>query len=130
MIELFKVLGDENRLRIVQLLMKQALCVCEIETLLEMKQSNVSRHLNKLKQSNVIVFSKRGQWVYYQISKSFISEYKNIVEEINRYFKETPVFVGDLLSYTKYINLNLNCEDIKENQNLVNIKIRGTNDEK
>ncbi|WP_199172686.1 metalloregulator ArsR/SmtB family transcription factor [Petrotoga sp. 9PWA.NaAc.5.4] len=42
--ELFKSLGDENRLRILNLLMQQQeLCVCELEVLLEMTQSNVSK---------------------------------------------------------------------------------------
>ncbi|WP_273480945.1 ArsR family transcriptional regulator, partial [Acetivibrio straminisolvens] len=36
LIEIFKALGDENRIRILNLLIRQELCVCEIETVLDM----------------------------------------------------------------------------------------------
>ncbi len=48
-VNMFKALSDENRLRIMSLLIREELCVCEIEVILELSQSNVSRHLNKLK---------------------------------------------------------------------------------
>ncbi len=40
--DLFKTLSDENRLRILQLLLKNELCVCELESILNLKQSNLS----------------------------------------------------------------------------------------
>lgn len=72
MIDVLKALADENRLRIIQLILQAELCVCEIETLLDMTQSNVSRHLSKLKQAGIIESSKDGQWVHYKISPNFI----------------------------------------------------------
>ena len=44
MIEIMKALADENRLRIVHLLLQEQLCVCELEYVLQMSQTNVSRH--------------------------------------------------------------------------------------
>ena len=46
LIEIFKALGDENRIRILSLLIRQELCVCEIETVPDMTQSNASRNRN------------------------------------------------------------------------------------
>lgn len=75
LIEIFKALGDENRrIRILNLLIKQELCVCEIETVLEMTQPNVSRHLNKLKSAGIITSEKKSQWVYYRLDNKFIEE--------------------------------------------------------
>ena len=49
---------DENRIRILNLMLNAELCVCEIETILEMTQSNASRHLAKLKSAGIITSSK------------------------------------------------------------------------
>ena len=74
LIEILKALGDENRIRILNLLIRQELCVCEIETLLDMTQSNASRHLNKLKSAGVITSEKKSQWVYYRVDNKFIKK--------------------------------------------------------
>lgn len=58
-VDIFKALADENRLRIISLLLTKELCVCEIEASLEMSQSNVSRHLTKLKTSGIVDSRKR-----------------------------------------------------------------------
>jgi ArsR family transcriptional regulator len=82
LIEIFKALGDKNRIRILNLLIRQELCVCEIETMLNMTQSNASRHLNKLKTSGVITSEKKSQWVYYRIDNKFIEENNLLYEFI------------------------------------------------
>ena len=73
-VEIFKALSDENRVRILNILKEGELCVCEIESILGMTQSNASRHLNKLKSLKIIEADKKEQWVYYSIDKNFISE--------------------------------------------------------
>lgn len=55
---LFKTLSDENRLRIINLLRKGELCVCEIEAILDTTQSNVSRHLTRLRNEKIVIFEK------------------------------------------------------------------------
>jgi len=47
--KILKVLSDKNRLRILNMLEKKNLCVCEITEILGIKQPSVSRHLKKLK---------------------------------------------------------------------------------
>lgn len=53
-----KSLADENRIRILNLLKNEELCVCDIEAVLGIKQSNASRHLNKLKMAGIIASEK------------------------------------------------------------------------
>jgi ArsR family transcriptional regulator len=55
---ILKALADENRLRILNLLRNGELCVCDIEAVLGIKQSNTSRHLNRLKISGMIASKK------------------------------------------------------------------------
>lgn len=113
MIDVFKVLGDENRTRIINLLMKKSLCVCEIETLLAMKQSNVSRHLNKLKQAKVISSLKEGQWVYYKMSEDFMVLYPGLVDDFKKHFGQEGIYKEDLEIMDKYQGLHFTCETIK-----------------
>ncbi len=66
---LFKCLADETRLRCVVLLYNEGrLCVCELTHALDLLQPKISRHLAQLRQSNLLLDSREGQWVYYQIN--------------------------------------------------------------
>lgn len=66
---LFKCLADETRLRCVVLLHKEGkLCVCELTHALDLLQPKISRHLAQLRQSKLLLDSREGQWVYYQIN--------------------------------------------------------------
>lgn len=78
MIETFKALSEESRLRILALLMDGEMCVCEIEETLNMTQSNVSRHLTALKNADIIECNKSAQWAFYGISATFKTENKQI----------------------------------------------------
>ncbi len=67
LIKILKALADENRIRILNLLNTRKLCVCEIEKVLGMNQSNASRHLMKLKEAGLIDSEKLGQFVCHKI---------------------------------------------------------------
>ncbi|HUJ58925.1 MAG TPA: metalloregulator ArsR/SmtB family transcription factor [Kofleriaceae bacterium] len=64
---LFRALGDETRLRIVALLAHGELCVCHIESALDLNQSNASRQLGILKAAGIVDSRREGTWVYYAI---------------------------------------------------------------
>lgn len=67
--QFFKCLSDETRLRCVTLLQKEGkLCVCELTAALELSQPKISRHLAHLRQHGLLLDSREGQWVYYQIN--------------------------------------------------------------
>ena len=68
-ITLFKCLADDTRLRCLALLHKEGrLCVCELTYALNTLQPKISRHLAMLRQCNLLIDSREGQWVYYQIN--------------------------------------------------------------
>ncbi len=64
----FKALGDNNRLRIINLLLHGELCVCDIQYVLENSQPNISRHLAYLKNSGVVVDRRDGFRMYYRLT--------------------------------------------------------------
>lgn len=119
MINIFKALGDENRLRIVNLLINAELCVCELEVMLEMTQSNVSRHTNKLKNAGIISSSKDAQWVHYKVSSKFRNENESLFTYLKQKYETNDLFLKDLERYHKYKELNLNCQWIKDDREKV-----------
>jgi ArsR family transcriptional regulator len=69
-LNIFKALSDETRLRILKLLEGGDLCVCDIFSALDMVQPKVSFHLSVLKEAGLIADRKEGRWVHYRIDDS------------------------------------------------------------
>ncbi|MCG0276376.1 MAG: metalloregulator ArsR/SmtB family transcription factor [Thermosediminibacteraceae bacterium] len=70
--ELFKVLADETRLKIVYLLSKEELCVCDIAAILGLAVSNVSHHLRVLRVAHLVKFRRDGKQVYYSLDDDHV----------------------------------------------------------
>lgn len=70
LLNIFKALSDETRLRILKLLEHGELCVCDIVAALNMVQPKVSFHLNVLKEAALIRDRKQGRWIHYSIDDS------------------------------------------------------------
>jgi len=66
--EIFKALGDETRLTIVQLLIGRELCVCDILDSFDMSQPAISHHLKILRQAGVVRDKREGKWIYYSLN--------------------------------------------------------------
>jgi len=66
---LFKVLSDETRLRILVLLYHKKLCVCQIQGILEESQPKISKHLAKLRYMGFVKDERQEQFIYYYINK-------------------------------------------------------------
>ena len=68
--DIFKALGDETRLTIVQLLVGRELCVCDILDSFVMSQPAISHHLKILRQAGVVRDKREGKWIYYSLNPS------------------------------------------------------------
>ncbi|HEY3381255.1 MAG TPA: metalloregulator ArsR/SmtB family transcription factor [Vicinamibacterales bacterium] len=66
--QLFRALADRTRLRIVNLLARGSLCVCDIQRILEQPQSSVSRHLALLKAAGLIRDRRDGMRIFYGLT--------------------------------------------------------------
>ncbi|MGH4138777.1 ArsR/SmtB family transcription factor [Clostridium sp.] len=95
MVEIFKALAEENRLRILALLMKDEMCVCEIEDCLNMNQSNVSRHLTALRRCGILEGYKKAQWVYYKIDNNFIEKNPDLYAYLKKELKQLSTYNSD-----------------------------------
>jgi ArsR family transcriptional regulator len=65
---LFKALGDRTRLRILALLARGEVCVCDIHGSLQIPQPTASRHLAYLRRAGLVATRKRGLWVHYRLA--------------------------------------------------------------
>lgn len=90
--ELFSLLSDETRLRCLMLLQKEGeLCVCEISRIIDRIQPKISRHLALMRNSGLVSDERRGQWVYYSLSRSLPDWAKRILEcSLENLIKEEP----------------------------------------
>ena len=63
-----RILGDETKLKLIQLLLGGELCVCVLYPALERAQSTISKHLNDLERIGILKSRREGKSVYYSIS--------------------------------------------------------------
>ncbi len=68
--KLVGAIGDSNRMRILLLLSKREMCVCELESALGLPQPTVSHHLGLLEQADLLRRSKKGRFVFYEVQES------------------------------------------------------------
>lgn len=112
--QVMKSLSDETRIRILNLLKNGDLCVCELEVLLDINQSNASRHLNKLTNAKIVDYYKVAKYVYYKLNEDAIREFpfiKNIIEEHTLRLRSCSL---DMERLNKYKDSGLTCDDLKD----------------
>lgn len=84
----FKVLGDLNRVKIVEILMNyERLCVYEISRFIDASVATTSHHLITLRNNNIIRSEKDGKRVIYWLDDSDVSD---LVKVANRLDLECP----------------------------------------
>ncbi|MFW6271101.1 MAG: ArsR/SmtB family transcription factor [Bacillota bacterium] len=113
-VEKIKALAHENRLRIINLLKEQSLCVCELKNILDINQSNASRHLRKLKQADIVDHKRDGQWIYYKLNKKQIQKHSFIKKILEEELDKNDQFKRDLENLKKYQNSELTCKTLEE----------------
>ncbi|WP_423237090.1 ArsR/SmtB family transcription factor [Clostridium peptidivorans] len=114
LIQVMKALSDETRMRMLNILKDGDLCVCEIEVLLDINQSNASRHLNKLTNAKILDYYKVAKYVYYKINEDTVKEFPFLKEIIKEHAIKLKQCSMDLERLKKYRESNLSCDDLKE----------------
>ena len=79
---LFKALADRTRLRLIQLLGDDELCVCSCVEVLKTNQPKVSRHLAYLRRAGLVAARRDGKWTYYRLVKPADPHAAKILDEI------------------------------------------------
>lgn len=82
--ELFKIFGDSTRVKIINVLLDNELCVGDISDRIDVSQSAVSHQLRILKDSKLVKFRKEGNMTYYYLADDHVEKiFKMGCEHIN-----------------------------------------------
>ena len=119
-IDELKAMSDPNRLRILSLLWEaEDLCGCEVEKILDLRQSNTSRQLNRLLTAGLIHSYKKAQWAHYQIASPHDREdsllCKVITEARSKQSSSTHELLRrDIEKFHDYRRRGFTCQTIDE----------------
>ncbi len=105
----FKACSDETRLRILFLLSKRELCVCELVSVLNMPQGKISRHLSVLKHAGLVSDRRDGTWIYYALVKSETGLKHRLALYLHGERKNKPVVADDLKRLMKLAETGQIC---------------------
>ena len=95
LLQFFKALSDETRLRIMMLLTQGELCVCDLMLVLDEPQSKVSRHLAYLKHSGLTNSKRAGVWMHYRLKEPVGEIHKAQIDFLKRQLSHLPQFRMD-----------------------------------
>jgi len=107
-IKVMKALSDPNRVKLLKLLQKREMCVCEIQAALGIAQPTVSKHLKGLENAGLVGRKKEGLWVNYSLSDGGRSPYAASLLGNLKHWLEDDLEIRDLYERSK----GLRREDI------------------
>jgi ArsR family transcriptional regulator len=70
--DIFQVMGDPSRLRIISLLNQGEMCVCDIANAMGMSQSAISHQLRVLRMAKLVKYRKDGRIAYYSLDDDHV----------------------------------------------------------
>ncbi|HYL16620.1 MAG TPA: metalloregulator ArsR/SmtB family transcription factor [Terriglobales bacterium] len=92
----FKGLADQNRLRIINLLLHGELCGCDVQYVLNNSQPNVSRHLTYLKNAGLVQDRRDGFRIFYRLAEPQKAVRRQLFEFLRAAFKEDGALRHDI----------------------------------
>ena len=101
--QVFKALADETRLRILSLLSHGEMCVSDLDAILGVGQSKVSRHLDYLKKTSLVASRRSGTLVFYRMDLDHQTPEKKVLELWKEWGKDTETGKRDWESYLNLV---------------------------
>jgi ArsR family transcriptional regulator len=91
----FQALGDNTRLRLLNLMGDQEICVCYFVEILDQPQPKISRHLAYLRNAGIVTTRRDGKWMHYRIVMPPNEGAAKVLREILKWFKEEKTMQSD-----------------------------------
>jgi ArsR family transcriptional regulator len=85
---LFKALADRTRLRLLNLMEADEICVCFFVEVLKTNQPKISRHLAYLRRAGVVEARRDGKWMHYRIVEPPDTHAARIFSEVRQWLKD------------------------------------------
>jgi len=96
LVDTFRAFSDPSRLRILHLLLRQPLCVCHLQELLDLPQVNVSQHLAYLRKNGLVEFTRVQTWKMYRLRSPMSRAVELSLRCLAELAKSDPVLSSDL----------------------------------
>jgi ArsR family transcriptional regulator, arsenate/arsenite/antimonite-responsive transcriptional repressor len=87
---LFKTLSDPTRLRLLNLLAEEDVCVCDLHSTLGLDQPKVSRHLGQLRRAGLVETERDGKWMHYRLARQGDPLVRNVLEGLRAWMRQHP----------------------------------------
>jgi ArsR family transcriptional regulator, arsenate/arsenite/antimonite-responsive transcriptional repressor len=97
----FQALGDNTRLRLLNLMGDQEICVCYFVEILDQPQPKISRHLAYLRNAGIVTTRRDGKWMHYRIVMPPNDGAAKVLREILEWFKEEKTMQSDRAKLSK-----------------------------
>jgi len=97
----FQALGDNTRLRILNLIGDQEICVCYFVEILGGPQPKISRHLAYLRSAGIVAVRREGKWMHYRIVTPPHIGAAQILRQTLGWLKEKKTMQADRARLTK-----------------------------
>lgn len=97
----FQALGDKTRLRLLNLMGDQEICVCYFVEILGQSQPKISRHLAYLRNAGIVTARREGKWMHYRIVMPPNAGAARILQEILSWLKEEKSMQSDRARLTR-----------------------------
>lgn len=81
LVNFFKAMGEDTRVKIITMLLKEEMCICELIEKLGLSQSAVSHHVKILKQAELVNDRREGKWTFYSINKNGFAAHLGSLQE-------------------------------------------------
>src|SRR5882762_1874371 len=85
---LFKALADRTRLRLINLIGEDEVCVCFFVEVLRINQPKISRHLAYLRKAGLVSTRRQGKWMHYRVTAPPELHAQRIFEQVLTWLKE------------------------------------------
>ena len=92
---IFRALSDRTRLRILNLLLRGELCVCDIVNALDVPQPTASRHLAYLRKAGLVESRRDGLWMHYKLAPARSAFHRKLIECLGCCFQDFPQLAKD-----------------------------------
>jgi len=92
----FQALGDNTRLRLLNLMGEQEICVCYFVEILKTSQPKISRHLAYLRKAGIVAARREGKWMHYRLVIPNDQAAARILRETLRHLRERPEMKRDV----------------------------------
>ena len=101
LVQIYRCLCDETRLRIINLLRDGELCVCHLQDCLGESQVKVSKHLAYLRANGLVEARRSANWMIYSLPRKPSKELSRNLACLQDCARENPAFLSDLVRLHK-----------------------------